>query len=129
MPARPSPRARYSTGIAGYDFEGWVGIAVPAATPNRIVARLYRDMASILNSAEAVAWFGEYGAEPRADPPEIFPAAIRTEYERWGRIIKGACAGFPARPAGQISSYNGKVRNSANSSCVLICSKICAARS
>jgi len=28
-----------------------------------------------------------------------------------------------------ISSYSGKVRNSANASCVLICSKICAARS
>ena len=77
-------------GIAGYDFEGWVGIAVPAATPQRIVARLYRDMASILNSAEAIAWFGEYGAEPRADPPEVFAAAIRTEHERWGRIIREA---------------------------------------
>ena len=75
-------------GIAGYDFEGWVGIAVPVATPKPIVARLYEDIAGILNSAEARAWFSEVGAEPGADPPEVFAAAIRAEHAQWGRILR-----------------------------------------
>ncbi len=75
-------------GLAGAEFQGWVGIAVPAATPKPIVARLYRDISSILASAEARAWFGEVGADTRTDPPDAFFAAIRAEHAKWGKVIR-----------------------------------------
>ncbi|MEB0056214.1 tripartite tricarboxylate transporter substrate binding protein [Variovorax sp. LG9.2] len=77
-------------GLAGAEFQGWVGIAVPAATPKTIVARLYRDIGSILATPEAHAWFGETGAEARADPPDVFLAAIRAEHAKWGKVIREA---------------------------------------
>ena len=77
-------------GLPGAEFQGWVGIAVPAATPKTIVARLYRDISSILVTPEAHAWFGEAGAEARTDPPEVFAAAIRVEYAKWGKVIREA---------------------------------------
>ena len=75
-------------GFAGAEFQGWVGIAVPAATPKTIVARLYRDISGILATSEARAWFGEAGADARTDPPEVFSATIRAEYAKWGKVIR-----------------------------------------
>ena len=77
-------------GLAAAAFQGWVGIAVPAATPKTIVARLYRDISGILATPEARAWFGEFGAEARADPPDVFAAAIRAEHAKWGKVIREA---------------------------------------
>ena len=77
-------------GLPGAEFQGWVGIAVPAATPKTIVARLYRDISGILETSEARAWFGEVGADARTDPPEVFSATIRAEYAKWGKVIREA---------------------------------------
>jgi tripartite-type tricarboxylate transporter receptor subunit TctC len=75
-------------GVTGYEFQGWVGIAAPAATPKPIIARLYREISTILATAEARAWFSEFGAVPGADPPEAFVAAIRAEHAKWGNVIR-----------------------------------------
>ena len=77
-------------GLAGAEFQGWVGIAVPAATPKIIVARLYRDISTILATPEARAWFGEVGADARTDPPDVFAATIRAEHAKWNKIIRDA---------------------------------------
>ena len=77
-------------GLAGAEFQGWVGIAVPAATPRTIVARLYGEISGILATPEARAWFGEVGAEARADPPDEFAANIRAEHAKWGKVIREA---------------------------------------
>jgi tripartite-type tricarboxylate transporter receptor subunit TctC len=77
-------------GLGAASFEGWVGIAAPAATPKAIVARLYRDISAILATDEAQAWFAEVGAAARADPPEVFAALIRAEHEKWRTVIRAA---------------------------------------
>ena len=77
-------------GLAGAEFQGWVGIAVPTSTPKPIVARLYRDISGILASAEARAWFGEVGADARTVAPDEFAAAIRAEHTKWGKVIREA---------------------------------------
>jgi tripartite-type tricarboxylate transporter receptor subunit TctC len=77
-------------GLAGAEFQGWVGIAVPAATSKAIVARLYRDISGILATPEARAWFGEVGADTRADAPDVFAATIRAEHAKWGKVIREA---------------------------------------
>ena len=77
-------------GLEGAEFQGWVGIAVPAATPKAIVARLYRDISGILATAEARAWDAEAGADARADSPDLFAASIRIEHAKWGNVIRNA---------------------------------------
>jgi tripartite-type tricarboxylate transporter receptor subunit TctC len=77
-------------GLPSYEFIGWVGISAPAATPKPIIDRLYREIGKILATAEARDWFGAIGAEPLADTPEAFAAAIRAEHVKWGRVIREA---------------------------------------
>ena len=77
-------------GLPAYEFVGWVGIAAPAATPKPIIDRLYREIGKVLATAEAREWFGAVGAEPLADAPEAFAAAIRAEHAKWGKVIREA---------------------------------------
>ena len=78
------------SGVPGYEFRGWVGVAAPAGTPKPIIARLYREMSAVLGTQEARDWFGEFGAVPGADPPDVFAAAIRAEHAQWGTVIREA---------------------------------------
>jgi len=75
-------------GVPGYEFQGWVGIAAPAATPKPIIAKLYGEISAIYATAEAREWFAEFGADPGADPPDVFAASIRAEHAKWGPIIR-----------------------------------------
>lgn len=88
VPSLPDVPTMTEAGVPGYEFEGWVGIAVPAATPKPIVDRLYREMRNILTTAEAREWFAAVGAEPGADAPDAFAASIRAEHAKWGKLIK-----------------------------------------
>jgi tripartite-type tricarboxylate transporter receptor subunit TctC len=78
------------SGLPGYEYLGWVGIAAPAGTPRPIVERLHREIAAILNTPEGRAWLNEAGAEPGTDAPDVFAAAIRAEHAKWADIIRMA---------------------------------------
>ena len=75
-------------GVPGYEFTAWSGIAVPAGTPPRIVARLHAEISKILGSAEAVEYFSSLGLTAGADTIDGFAAQIRAEHAKWGDIIK-----------------------------------------
>ena len=75
-------------GVPGYEFTGWSGIALPAATPPAIVAKLHGEIGKILASAEAREYFGSLGLSAGADSMDVFAAHIRAEHAKWGDIIK-----------------------------------------
>ena len=75
-------------GVPGYEFTAWSGIALPAATPPPIVARLHAEISKILGSAEAREYFGSLGLSAGADSMDAFAAQIRADHAKWGDIIK-----------------------------------------
>jgi len=78
------------SGLPGFEYQGWVGIAAPAGTPRAVVERLYREVSAITTSVEGRAWFADAGAEPGNDPPDDLAASIRAEHGKWGTIIREA---------------------------------------
>jgi tripartite-type tricarboxylate transporter receptor subunit TctC len=44
-------------GLAGYEYNSWMGIAVPAGTPHFFVTRLNTELIRALRRPEAKAWF------------------------------------------------------------------------
>lgn len=90
LPSLPDVPTMQEAGIAGYEFEGWVGLAVPAGTPAAIVDRLYRATASVLATPEAQAWLARYALAPGGEPPELVAELVRDEYAKWGAIIREA---------------------------------------
>jgi tripartite-type tricarboxylate transporter receptor subunit TctC len=89
-PALPDVPTVAESGVPGYEYLGWVGVAAPAATPRAIVDRLAREIGAVLDSDEARAWFASYGLEPGGGTPEELAAQIRAEHATWGRFVRAA---------------------------------------
>lgn len=89
-PALPDVPTVAESGVPGYEFLGWVGIAAPVATPRAIVDRLAREIGALLDSDEGREWFASYGLEPGGGTPESLAAQIRAEHAKWGRFIREA---------------------------------------
>lgn len=89
-PAWPDVPTMREQGLPDYEYSGWVGIAVPAATPAPIVKKLHEALARVLESAAAREWFGAAAADPTPDTTQAFAAVIRAEHDKFGRIIRDA---------------------------------------
>ena len=77
-------------GLPGYNASGWYGFVAPAAVPKDIVARLATDIARVLRMPDVVERLSGQGAEPVGGTPEQFGAFIRTEIDKWTRLVKTA---------------------------------------
>ena len=75
-------------GVPGYELTAWAGIGAPAGTPRPVIDRLYGEIARIMATAEARAWFDSFGIDPGAEPPDAFAALVRAEYTRMGEVIR-----------------------------------------
>ena len=72
----------------GFRAESWVGLLAPAKTPRDIIMRLNSEIAKILAQPELKARFAELGYETVGGPPAQFDQWIRSESERWGKLIR-----------------------------------------
>jgi tripartite-type tricarboxylate transporter receptor subunit TctC len=78
------------SGVKGYAVDAWFGIVAPAGVPKDIVAKLNTAIVNGVKSADVRARFGELGYEAIGDTPEQFTATIKTDIEKFGRVIKAA---------------------------------------
>jgi len=90
MPQLPNTGTVQEAGIPGFEAYAWIGMVVPAATPKDIVAKLNREIASILNLPEIKGRFNNDGADVVAGTPEQFGAHIRAELVKWEKVIRTA---------------------------------------
>ncbi len=76
--------------IPGFEVQSFFGIVVPSATPRAVVEKLNADIVKVLNLAEMRAKLAELGLEPLGDTPEHFDATIRSEIDKWSKVVKAA---------------------------------------
>ena len=75
-------------GLRGYESLSWTGIAAPAGTPKELVARLNREISAVLAQPDMRQKLADAGADAVGGAPELFAEHIRTEREKWSRLIK-----------------------------------------
>jgi tripartite-type tricarboxylate transporter receptor subunit TctC len=75
-------------GVKGYSVINWYGVLAPAKTPGAILDRLHKDIAGILSDPELSARIAADGAEAMDRAPKDFAAHIRSELEKWSKVIK-----------------------------------------
>jgi tripartite-type tricarboxylate transporter receptor subunit TctC len=75
-------------GVPGYESHAWYGFVVPAKTPQPIVARLHDEIVRILQAPESTQALLGQGLEVWTMTPEAFGAYIRSEAEKWTRVIR-----------------------------------------
>lgn len=93
-PARMAPLPDVPTiaesGFAGFQVGDWQGVVVPAGTPPEIVARLNAEFRKILDLPDIRERLGATAMEPVGGTPEQFGELIRSEIEKWARVVKEA---------------------------------------
>ncbi|MEK7875772.1 MAG: tripartite tricarboxylate transporter substrate-binding protein, partial [Pseudomonadota bacterium] len=77
-------------GVAGYEVVGWYGIAAPAGTPQPVLAKLQTEISAILHAPEMRDKLAADGAEAVGSKPEEFGAFIKSEIDKWGKVVKAA---------------------------------------
>ncbi|MBX9905078.1 MAG: tripartite tricarboxylate transporter substrate binding protein [Burkholderiales bacterium] len=76
------------SGVPGYEASVWYGIAAPAKTPPEIVARLYKEGAAVLQDRATLDKMDTNDFVPTLMNPEQFGAFVRSEIEKWGKVVK-----------------------------------------
>ena len=84
LPGVPAMNETYP----GFVSEAWVGLLAPAKTPPEIVARINAEVSRILAQPEMKERFAEQGLETAGGLPAELDRWIRSELERWGRVIR-----------------------------------------
>jgi tripartite-type tricarboxylate transporter receptor subunit TctC len=80
------------SGLPGFDINTWFGVFAPAKTPQPVVDRLYSEFTRALAMPDVRQKMIDLGAEPVGSKPAGFAAYIRSEKEKYARVIKASGA-------------------------------------
>jgi tripartite-type tricarboxylate transporter receptor subunit TctC len=75
-------------GVPGYESTQWFGILAPAGTPRPIVERLNQEIVRIMNAPAMKERLNGQGLEVVTGTPEQFGAHIKSETEKWAKVVK-----------------------------------------
>jgi tripartite-type tricarboxylate transporter receptor subunit TctC len=90
LPDFPSLPTFAESGLADFDFNSWYSVHAPAGTPAAIVNRLRSDLAAVLAMPDVQAQVQKLGVEPLRMTGEQIAAFERSEYDKWGQVIRQA---------------------------------------
>jgi tripartite-type tricarboxylate transporter receptor subunit TctC len=76
--------------VPGYEAGSWYAVMVPAGTPRNLIEHLNRQSAKAVNSPDVQSKLVAAGVDPETLTPEQLGVKIRTETERWGKVVKAA---------------------------------------
>ncbi len=77
-------------GFDGFDATTWYGLAGPGKLPAAIVQKINRDVNTILAMPDVQEKMDTYGAEDGGGTPEKFAQFIRSEQDKWAKVVKEA---------------------------------------
>ena len=77
--------------LPGFNNTTWFGLLAPAGTPKAVITRINAEMNKALANEEFVRHLEGLGLEPvGSSTPAEFQAMVRSELERWRKVIKTA---------------------------------------
>jgi tripartite-type tricarboxylate transporter receptor subunit TctC len=78
------------SGYPGFESGVWFGLMVPAKTPKETVAAIRQATVSALDRPDVRKRLLNIGFTPVVDQPDEFTVFIKSEIEKWGKIIRAA---------------------------------------
>jgi tripartite-type tricarboxylate transporter receptor subunit TctC len=76
--------------VPGLVAVNWWGVLLPAGTPKPIIDKFHGDMVKVMQDAVVKSKFADLGVEAISSTPEQFGAFIRTEMDKYTRLIREA---------------------------------------
>ena len=75
-------------GIKDVYADNWYALFAPAKTPAPVIAKLNAAVNAVLKDPETAKKLIEAGADPAAGTPEQLAEFLKSELERWGKVVK-----------------------------------------
>jgi tripartite-type tricarboxylate transporter receptor subunit TctC len=79
--------------VPGYEFRNWFGLVVPAATPRQIQQRINGDVNRVIAVSDTRQKLLDEGFDVLGGSSDEFAALIKTDTEKFARVIKQAGIG------------------------------------
>ena len=74
--------------MPGYEAIVWVGLLAPLATPREIINRLNSEIVKMLRLPEIEQLLQSSGVDPTPTTPEEFGAYVKSEFDKWQKVVK-----------------------------------------
>jgi tripartite-type tricarboxylate transporter receptor subunit TctC len=78
------------SGLPGFEADNWYGVVTTMKTPRPIIDRLHSEIVRALHTPEVKQALLTQGLEVRTSTPEEFGAYMRSEFDKWAKVIKDA---------------------------------------
>ena len=65
-----------------------MGLLAPAGTPQSTIDKLNEEIRQIQQSPDVPEWLARQGLEPYYLPPDRFSALVKTDIEKWGKVVR-----------------------------------------
>ena len=88
--AMPNVPTMAEAGYPQLDSGAWMGLLAPAGTPAAVIGRLNAEVAKVLKDPELIKRLADQAVELSSSTPEQFGALVRSEHDKWGKVIRDA---------------------------------------
>ena len=78
------------TGLSGYEADNWYGFVIPAQTPVAIINRYHAELTRALGLPDVRQALSLQGLDVRTSSAQEFGAYMKSEFDKWARVIKAA---------------------------------------
>ena len=78
--------------LAGYEFDSWLALLAPAATPRAFVDQVNAAMAGLLKDPVILGRLDKQGVVPQAMSPDALNALLRADFQKMARVVKASGA-------------------------------------
>jgi tripartite-type tricarboxylate transporter receptor subunit TctC len=89
-PLAPEVPTIAGAGVPRFEYTTWYGMLAPRATPQPVVAHLYKSVAKVLQAPQVKEKFSGQGLEVYASTPGEFEKYLAAEIEKWDKVVKAA---------------------------------------
>jgi tripartite-type tricarboxylate transporter receptor subunit TctC len=93
VPQLPDTPTVAEAGLPDYKYDSWFGVMAPAGTPKPILDKVAKDIALVLAMPDVKEKLDVQGSIPAPNTPEQFDAIIKSDTERYGKIMRDAGVG------------------------------------
>ena len=91
-PATPDVPTLIEGGVAGYDYSTWYGLLAPAGTAKPIIDKRNAVNRKVLARDDIKQKLESQGVDPIVNTPAEFTAYVKSETEKWGKVVKATGA-------------------------------------
>jgi tripartite-type tricarboxylate transporter receptor subunit TctC len=89
-PALPNVPTFAEQGVANYDATFWYALLTQAKVPAAVVARLNREMQTVLSEPDIVSSLEAQGLIAAPSSPQVLRETIRADFAKWKSVLAGS---------------------------------------